>query len=182
MKMLEKIQKASLKLHRWLSISVGGFLTLLIAFLLMGESFMRTLFGSPIKGIIEICETMMVWIVLSAVTYALITGTHVRVVLVLNRLPTRIRSGFEIFSNIAGFIFFALLTWAGWRFFWVSLVEWRIPMAPLGLPLFIGAVFIPIGCGLISIQFLIYLIAALRMARVPVREEEVREEPVVRGI
>ena len=180
--MLEKIQKASLKLNKWLSISVGGFLALLIAFLLMGESFMRTVLDNPIKGVIEICETMMVWIILSAVTYALITDTHVRVVLVLNRLPSRVRSGFECFSNIAGFIFFALLTWAGWRFFWESLVEWRIPMAPLGLPLFIGAVFIPIGCGLMSLQFLIDLIAALRMARVPVGEEEVREEPAVHGI
>lgn len=180
--MLEKIQKASPKLHRRLSISVSGFLTLVITFLLIGDAFSRTVLGNPIKGAIEICETIMVWIIFSAVTYALITGTHVRVILVLNRLPSRVQLRFESFSNIVGFISFAIFAWAGWRFFWVSLVEWRLPMAPLGVPLFIGAVFLPIGCALMSLQFLINFIATLRMARVPVREEEVREEPVIHGV
>lgn len=180
--MLEKIQKASPKFNRWLSISAGGFLMLVITFLMVGGAFSRALFGFSFAGDIEICETMMVWIVLSGVAYALITGAHVRVVLVLNRLPSRIRSGFEIFSNIVGLGFFAILTWASWSFFWVALVEMRVPMAPLGVPLFIGAVFLPIGCGLMSLQFLIYLIAALRLTRVPVREEEVPEEEVIHGV
>lgn len=180
--MLEKIQKASPKFNRWLSISVGGFMMLAVTFMMVGSAIMRALTDFSFSGDIEICETMMVWIVLSGLAYALITGAHVRVVLILNRLPSRIRSVFEVFSNTVGLGFFVILTWASWNFFWVALVEMRVPMSPLGVPLFTGAVFLPIGCALISIQFLIYSIVALRLALVPVGEGKVGEGEIVHGV
>jgi len=160
--MLEKITKTSVKVNRRLCLYLSGSILVALGFLLVTDSFLRVIWGKPFGGSQEVAETILVWVVFASLAYALITGIHVRVILFVMYLPSRLRSGCEIFSNAVGFIGFAIFTWAGWRLFWVSLVEGRISMALLGLPLAIPSVFIPIGCALMSLQFLIQLVNCLK--------------------
>lgn len=167
--MLTKIRDISRRVNEWSAANISGSVMLVATFLMTADVIMRGLLGDPIRGVIEICETMMVWIIYAAVGHALITGNHVRVTLVLNRLSPRLRSKFEVFVNFVGFGFFAVLTCqAGW-FFWNAWVLKTVPMALIGVPIFYAAVFMPIGCAFISIHFLIRLMCRLRS--IPITNE-----------
>ena len=159
--MLEQIENGSQKLNKNFSAFIGGGLIIATTLLVVVDITLRSLIGTPIQGVYEVCETCMVWIVYSGMAYALITGQHVKVVLILNRLHPRLLPRFEAFDDLVGFVFSALLSYGGCSFFWNAWVKQTVPMAPVGVPLWIAAVLMSIGFILITVEFLIRFIRDL---------------------
>lgn len=174
--MLRKIEAASRRVNRRLALYVSGIGILLIMTLLIAHASMRTFFAKPITGVFDISEIILAWIVFTAFAYALITGAHVRMTLVLDRLPRRLRSGCEIFANLMGVSFFAVLTIMAVPFFWESFLIKEVPQSPIPSPVWLGKLAMPIGTFLISVVFLVRLIRSLRPKREVVEEEVKREE------
>ncbi|MDI6755875.1 MAG: TRAP transporter small permease [Thermodesulfobacteriota bacterium] len=164
----DKIEKASHKINRIVSLTVCGFSLIFMALLICTEALARNFFKLSLLGTQELSQIVVAWVVFPALAFALITGTHVRVTLLTNLLPQRLRAGCEIFSYLGGLIFFACFSYFAWPYFWESWKIKEIPMAPVELPLWFAKLSMPIGTSLFSIQFLILLIRKLH----PIRPEK----------
>ena len=161
----DKIENASRKINRIFALTVCGYSLIFIAFLICGEALARNFFKLSFQAIMELSQIIVAWVVFPALACALISGTHVRVTLMTNLLPQRLRAGCEIFSYLGGLIFFACFSYFAWPYFWESWKIKEIPMAPVELPLWFAKLAMPIGTSFFSIQFLILLIRTLHPSR-----------------
>lgn len=141
----------------------------------------RFLFNRPIPGVVDASELFLPYILFIPLAYTLATGTHVRMSLATSRMAPPVRRASEVFANLVGLVFFAVLTMRAWRFFWDSFVIGETMLAPIYLPWFLGKLALPIGTALITVQFLLHLGLSLRPERAiqalqPAREEEALKE------
>jgi len=89
----------------------GGILLIGITLLTVGDVFGRSAFSVPIHGTIELVQMMLVCITFSGIVYTTAKNGHVKVELILTRLP---QGGQHIISAIMlliGAAAFALLSW-----------------------------------------------------------------------
>ena len=163
--LFNKIEKASHKINRIFTLTVCGSSLIFITFLICTEALARNFFKLSLQATMELSQIIVVWVVFPAFALALITGTHVRVTLITNLLPQRLRAGCEIFSYLGGLIFLACFSYFAWPYFWESWKIKEIPMAPVELPLWFAKLAMPIGTSLLSIQFLMLLIRTLHPSR-----------------
>lgn len=86
--------------------------------------------------------------------YVLLNRGHVGVDLVPNLSGPRIRFWLELTGGLISLAFCALLAWAGWLFFHEALVGgWRTDTV-WALPLWIPLLPLPLGIGLLCLQYL----------------------------
>lgn len=170
--MLRRLGSFNYRVNRRLCLYISGWLILMITGLMVVDAIRRTLFALTIQGAIDVVEISMAWIVFIAFAYALITGAHVRMTLLVGRLPPRVRPGFEIFSSILGAAFFGLFTYLASLYFWTSWLVKETPMSPVPAPVWLAKAALPIGGVLIFLSFLLRLIRSLRVTREVIEAEE----------
>jgi TRAP-type C4-dicarboxylate transport system permease small subunit len=73
-------------------------------------------------------------------------GDHIRVTLVLERLPERIRSGFEWFCLSAALVLSLYLSWFGARAVWISYITHDVSSSADATPLWIPQISMALGC------------------------------------
>ncbi len=122
--------------------------------LLFYEVFMRYVIGRPPPWAWEICETMLCLITFLGATWLLRRNGHVSVDIVYSRLNPRKKMITGTFTALTGAVLCLLLTWAGIE---ITVDHFKagitipgyldIPKAPFLLV-------IPIGCFMLSVQFL----------------------------
>jgi len=171
---ISKIETTSTRWNRRLAVYISGVGVILLTVLLVADACLRTFFAKPIVGIIDIIEIILAWIVFTAFAHALITGAHVRMTLIVGRLPFRFRPGFDVFGSIIGVAFFALLTVLAVPYFWHSWLIKEVPMSPLATPVWLGKAAMPIGSFFMLAAFIIRLMRSLRPKREVVEEEEIK--------
>jgi len=171
---LPKIESDIHGVNKKLALYVSGMLIILAMTLLIVDASMRTFFNKPIMGVLDVCEIILAWIVFTAFAHALITGRHVRMTLVLDRLPARVRSGCEIFGNLMGVVFFAILAIIAVPFFWESFLIKEVPMSPIPSPVWLGKLAMPFGIFLIFVVFLVRFVRSLRLKREVIEKEIAR--------
>lgn len=71
----------------------------------------RYLVGTPIPGVTEMGEVLMVMSVFSGVAYAEYRGAHVRVTLLLEKLPPRVAA---IVNSLSMILVLTLIAWMVW--------------------------------------------------------------------
>ncbi|MBA7657392.1 hypothetical protein ES703_65329 [subsurface metagenome] len=118
----------------------------------------RSVLLMPIPGAVEGTGLLMPYIIFFAFAYTLVVGGHVRVSLLLDRLPARFQLRAEVLACIIGVAFFGILTYYGWIHFWESFVIREFMMAPIKLPWWVGKLAMPIGLFIMSVQFLFLLL------------------------
>ena len=170
--MLRKLESANYRLNRRLCLYISGWGLMLIMALLILDAGLRTFFARPIWGMMDIIEIILVWIVFAAFAYALITGHHVRMTLVVDRLPPRVRPKFEIFGSLIGVAFFGTFTYLACIYFWESFLAKEVPMSPIPSPVWLGKASLPVGGLFILFSFVFRLIRSLRPTREVVEEAE----------
>ena len=153
--MLAKLEAASHKWNRWIVAVGGGMIFMTLTFLLTFESLRRTLVAKSIWGLYDICEILTAWLVFTAFAYALITGYHVRVTLVLDRLPVKARLACEIIASIIGITMFSFFLWGAIPHAWASFVLKETPMSPARVPMYIGKIGMVPGVAFMLFQFII---------------------------
>ncbi len=124
---------------------------------------LRDTIAAPIPGASESTELLLPYIVFWSLAYTLLTGGHVRVSILVARLPERTRVAAEILACVIGLVLFGALTYTSWLQFWESFVIQEFMMAAVKLPWWVGKFGMPTGCFLMFLQFLFLL---LRYARV----------------
>ena len=172
--MISNVETTSTRWNRRLAVYVSGICIILITVLLVLDASLRTFLAKPILGLIDVVEVILAWIVFTAFAHALITGAHVRMTLVVDRLPFRARSGCDIFGSLIGVVFFALLTVLAVPYFWHSWLIKEVPMSPVGTPVWLGKAAMPIGSFIMFTAFVIRLMRSLRPKREVVAEEEIK--------
>ena len=172
--MISKIEMTSIRWNRRLAIYVSGICTLLVTLLLVVDASLRTFFAKPIVGIIDIIEIILAWIVFTTFAHALITGAHVRMTLIVSRLPFRFRPGLDVFGSLIGVAFFALLTVLAVPYFWQSWLIKEVPMSPMATPVWLGKAAMPIGSFIMLTAFVIRLIRSFRSKGEEAAEEEIK--------
>ena len=137
------------------------FFAFLAAFIVMGmvcvvfyEVFMRYVIHKPPAWAWEICEIMLCLITFLGAAWLLKKDGHVSVDIVCSRFNTKTARIFSILTSFVGMIICLLITLAG---IWITIDHFSagitipgfldIPKAPFLL-------FVPLGCFMLSIQFL----------------------------
>ena len=118
----------------------------------------RTILLRPIPGGVEGTALLMPYIVFFALAYTFVTGGHVRVTLLFDRMSGRFQLGSEVLACIIGAAFFGILTYYSWMDFWSSFVIREFMMAPIKLPWWVGKFATPVGSFIMFMQFLLLLL------------------------
>lgn len=112
---------------------IGGAGMLTAMFLGTGDVIGTQFFGWPVPGAKEITESTMVLIVFGALTYAQIRRSHIRVELLYTHVGPRVQAAMDVFSDLAGLVFFGFLLWQA---VFEAMKSWRIDETSDGLIVF----------------------------------------------
>jgi len=137
----------------FISVVILVFISLMIGL----DVFLRYVFNSPLPATVDISQLLLPWIGFLPFAYTLATGRHVRVTLVITKLPRKLRIFADILAYVTAFTFFICLCYYSWREFWHSLNINEIMLAAINLPWWIGKFALPLGMFFIAVQC-VYLI------------------------
>ena len=84
-------------------ILISAIVLLLVILITVGDVFGRFAFDLPIKGAKEISQVMMPWAIYIPFAYALVSGSHVRVTIIADRV--RFRPTLTIITYVIDAIF-----------------------------------------------------------------------------
>jgi C4-dicarboxylate transporter DctQ subunit len=160
--MLKNLDRITLKMITYINYFLAFSLLALGVFISL-DVFMRFVFGKPIAGAVEITMLLMPWIICLSFAYGLIRGSHVRVMILPDKLTPQMRNGLEIFTNLLGFLFSAVFIYGGWLLFWPSWeVKEKMFAALLNLPLWISKFAILLGMFLLCLRFFVDLLNSIK--------------------
>jgi TRAP-type C4-dicarboxylate transport system permease small subunit len=140
----EKIMKA----FAWLCGAVMVFNMLLIG----ADVIMRYFFNKPIQGATEVCVMMMAWIAYLGLSYTLMTGQHMQLGLVYDKLAGRKAHVFAFLIYLLGFLLYAVLIYASWLVFIASYRINETAVSSVTVYVWIGKLGPVIGWCLMAVQ------------------------------
>ncbi len=136
----------------WLSRAA---MTLMLVLILI-QVFTRYILNDPIEGVIGATELyLMPIIVFGSLSYLEMHNGHVRVGILFEALPDKLRAGFDVVLRLAAAAFFALVCYGASR---EVLKAWDFGYRTSGdidAPLVTTLVIAPIGCALIVLRLLV---------------------------
>lgn len=136
-----------------------------MAFMVSVDVFLRAVFNSPLPASVELSQFLLAWVVFPPLAYALVTGTHVRVSILLDRVPPRVRSACNIFSYAVDIVFFVILTHWGLLQFWGSYASQDVMLAAIWIPWWGSKMAMPVGIFFIAALCFFYLLASFVQLR-----------------
>jgi TRAP-type C4-dicarboxylate transport system permease small subunit len=140
----------------------GGALVLFLMMMLTVVNIIgRNFFGSPLSGTTEICSFMLLLIIALGIGAAAFERRHIKVDLIMDRLPKKVQLNIDIVMLILTFIYLGLMTWAAAR---QGLLPTRYTAA-IGIPDTPFKWIFAIGWGLCCLGSLSVLIETLREKR-----------------
>ena len=154
---LGKSEKVLTMTNNVLQVITGCVLTFIFSMVTL-DVFLRYVFNRPLPASQSISELLVGWVIFLPYAYTLLIGGHVRVSLLLVKLPARLQIVADIFVYAVDFIFFALLTYWTWLFFWQSFLEGEIMWAATKLPWWVGKMSMFIGLFFISVTCLYFVL------------------------
>ena len=140
---------------------------LLVAILVSAaNATVRKVFNTSSNAWLEIQWILFGAVFLLCSAWALISNEHIRIDIVNNMLPKRVRDSIDVF----GHVFFLLpvtivIAWLGWPFFWRSLMQNEQSTNAGGLPVYPSKFLIPLAFTLLLVQGLSELIKRIAIMR-----------------
>ncbi|MDA1311452.1 MAG: TRAP transporter small permease [Proteobacteria bacterium] len=160
---------------------VGGVGMLMSVFLGTADVIGTQGFGSPVAGARELTESTMVLIVFGALAYAQIRRKHIRVELIYEHMPPRIKAVMDVLADIAGLVFFGLLLWQAIGEALFSMEIGAVTDGLIEFPLTPARFILAIGTGLMMLRLVLDL--AVDARRIATGEEIVMDfDPIVTGL
>ena len=150
----------------WPALVVASIMVLLIVYNITG----RYIFKAPLFGTLEMIEMGIVVVVFFVVAYTEVRRAHVRVELVISKLPSRVQIILESIMKFISAVFFALISWQAGVLMWSRLFPKIRATDLVGIPIgpFMGV--IAFGSMLLSIQLLIHCYQGLSSLKAGRRE------------
>ena len=114
---------------------------------------LRYLFNSPITGSYELTEVLMVVIVAFGLAYCASEKGHVRVDLVVSRLPRRAQAVMNFIASLAFLSIFVIITWQS-IYREQAMIEATVTTYVLFIPLFPFAFVVTVGSAILCLVLL----------------------------
>jgi len=151
---------------------LANLLAALAIFLLMvlgvAQIGMRSIFGAPISGYIDMVELSMASMAFLGAAYCQRLGAHIRMELLVGRLHGRALWGAEIFGTLVALFIVAVLVWYGSGHFWRAYtlgdttIDAEIPVWPSKL-------LVPVAFSIWFLRLSVQLWGSIRMFADPSR-------------
>jgi len=144
MELLTSIRKVIQRLTLFLCY-VGMFLLIPMMLLTAGDVIGRGIWARPIPGAVELSSYMLAVFILMGVAYTQQVKGHVRVSMLVSRLPEQAQSILDIITILLSLFIISILAWQGWV---VGIEErtvsdmLRIPQLPFRLLVSLAAFFL----------------------------------------
>lgn len=114
----------------------------------------RYFFRSPIQGVFEINEVLLVACVFLGMGLTQIKRGHIRVTLVLERVPLRVLLILDMIGWVICFVFLSILGWETWKQAVLAYKLKEFRWGAIVFPIWWAKFTIPIGCWMTCIQLL----------------------------
>jgi TRAP-type C4-dicarboxylate transport system permease small subunit len=121
---------------------------------MVAEVVMRYYFYSPLIWVVEVSETILLFVAFLGAAWLLRGEGHVRVDLVLNFLHPKTRTMLDGFTSIVGALCCAVVVWYGVTVTWDCFVKGSFEPTSLEIPSAYVLLIIPVGAFLLFIQCL----------------------------
>jgi TRAP-type C4-dicarboxylate transport system permease small subunit len=140
-------------------VVISWIATLFVTFMIVTDILLRFFFNLPLPASWEMSEVIMPYIVMFGFAYTLTIGVHVRVSLVVDRLPPKVQLVCDKFRNILSFAMCLLLTYWSWLRFWESFLIDEEILAAIQIPWWFGKLGMPIAFAMFATRYLTLFIA-----------------------
>jgi TRAP-type C4-dicarboxylate transport system permease small subunit len=129
---------------RWLVGATGAAL-LILTLLIAVDVAARFVFNRPLPATTEMSELLMAYVVFLAMGYTLSRGQHIRITVLFEYIPRHWKKYFDLFGDLVGLVFCAVVSWYAWKFFAHSLSVREEMLAVVRLPWYVGKFAMPVG-------------------------------------
>jgi len=163
---LNKVADSLNKIIRPVSgVLYGVGLGVLVALMLLTVSdvILRYLFSRPITGSFDLTEFMMAAIIVFGISHCGFTRGHVKVELVMERLPVGVQVIAELVTSLLGLGLFSLITWQCFVYTKVQLAS-GVASNILEIPVFPFVGIVGLGSAVYTIILLLHFIESLSQA------------------
>jgi len=116
---------------------------------------MRYVFRIPTSWSLEINTFMVLFVTLIPAGDVLASDVHLRITFFTDKLQPGKRAVLARLASAAGCLFCAVMTWKGFEMAWAALKYDERMSSPLGTPMVIPYMFIPVGFGVMFLQYLL---------------------------
>jgi len=144
------------------SNAVGVSLLLAMMFLLTADVTLRYAVNRPIAGSLELTEFMMAAVVFLGLAYAQAQRAHVRVDLIVTRLPRRPQAALDSITLLLSILLYAFIAWKGYERA-VELLQKGLVSDLLRIPHFPFRILVAIGAALLCLELVLTLRGRLRV-------------------
>lgn len=157
---LERVDHGVRKIEMALVV-VAWLVTLFVTFMIVTDISMRFLLHRPLPASWEISETLMPYIVMFGLAYTLTLNVHVRVTIVIDRLPTTMRRVCDLFGYLLSFGMCLILTYWSWLRFWESYLIDEMILAAIEIPWWIGKFGMPVAFAMFATRYMILILLTI---------------------
>jgi len=145
---------------------LGSVGIVVMMFLVCGDIIGRYLLRTPIVGALELTEFLMAGIIFIGFAYSQAQKAHLRIDLLLTRLPQNSQYFLRIFNLAITFLFYALIAWRGIVGSWEAYVLDDKTPGLIRIPYWPPKAVIPLGAVLLCSQILLDIVESLQERRV----------------
>ena len=128
-----------------------GILTM--GLILAYEVVCRYFFKDPTVWAQETAVYIFMWTMLAGSAYTLMQGKHVRIDLLIERLPRKAQYALDVLTSLAGLAFSALVTWQSLEMLASSIRYGKVSATLLRVPMWILQSALFLGFALLTFQF-----------------------------
>ena len=159
---LQSFEKVMGRINKVVAAACG---VILFAFMFMVVSDVtgRYLFSKPVPATTEIGSTVLAFVIFLGLALTMANKQHVRVQILMDRLPPRWQFGLELFALVLCFAVVFSMVWYGLPFL-ISSIKIKEAYPTWGVPQYIAKAALFFGTLLFAIQILI-MVAKLLAAR-----------------
>ncbi len=118
---------------------------------------MRYVFKTPTSWSLEVNTFMVLFVTLIPAGDVLASGSHLRITFFTEKMSPQVQSGIAKIVEAVGCLFCGLMAWKGFEIAWMALKYDERMSSPLGTPMVIPYIFIPVGFGVMFLQYLVAL-------------------------
>lgn len=140
------------RLSLWLA-GVGALAVLVMMVSMVMDAIARKIM-KPIPGVFETSLGLMIVIMFLPQAFGQLQKTHVSLDIIISRLPLKLAAIIQGVGAVLGAIIFGLIAYVGWGKAWHATIVGEIYPGVISYPVWLFRWFIPLGLGVLVLQFI----------------------------
>jgi TRAP-type C4-dicarboxylate transport system permease small subunit len=137
---------------------LGQLVLLFMVLTICYDVVMRYVFVAPTTWSLEVNTFLIVFLAALPAADALFADAQLRIGFIAERLPARARRGLQVLTAVLGVGFCLIMVWKGGQMSLQALQYDERMSTPLGTPMVVPYLFLPVGFGVLALAFLARLL------------------------